>query len=156
MLGFALIVAQRFLHRHYQMIASHKKTITNLMLFSFLFFFFAFHICESLFSYHKAAFTVFLLCLFVAPSFVFFYSFTMRKKRNVQKNTNNNVDWIIGNHAIGTIRKFPTLPLNANGVWIDPAGGVWRQAAAVTKDGIADYAQVSSTAPTLPLPDYER
>lgn len=67
-----------------------------------------------------------------------------------------NLNSIIGNHAIGTVRKFPTLPLNSNGVWIDPAGGVWRQAATVTKDGIADYAQVSSTAPTLPLPDYER
>lgn len=76
---------------------------------------------------------------------------------NNNNNNNENVDWIIGNHAIGTVRKFPTLPLNANGVWIDPAGGVWRQAAAVTKDGIADYAQVSSSAaPTLPLPDYER
>lgn len=63
---------------------------------------------------------------------------------------------ITGNHAIGTVRKFPTLPLNSNGVWIDPAGGVWRQASAVAnKDSIADYAQVS-TAPTLPLPDYER
>lgn len=63
---------------------------------------------------------------------------------------------ITGNHAIGTVRKFPTLPLNSNGVWIDPAGGVWRQATSVTnKDSIADYAQVS-TAPTLPLPDYER
>lgn len=64
----------------------------------------------------------------------------------------------VGNHAIGTVRKFPTLPLNANGVWIDPAGGVWRQATAVTttnKDAIPDYAQVSA-APTLPLPDYER
>lgn len=63
---------------------------------------------------------------------------------------------IIGNHAIGTVRKFPTLPLNSNGVWIDPAGGVWRQASAVTaKDQIPDYAQISA-APTLPLPDYER
>lgn len=35
---------------------------------------------------------------------------------------------ITGNHAIGTVRKFPTLPLNQNGVWIDPAGGIWRQA----------------------------
>lgn len=73
-----------------------------------------------------------------------------------EKNSNNEFDSIIGNHAIGTVRKFPTLPLNANGVWIDPAGGVWRQASTVTKDGIPDYAQVSSTAPTLPLPDYER
>lgn len=62
---------------------------------------------------------------------------------------------ITGNHAIGTVRKFPTLPLNQNGVWIDPAGGVWRQAV-TNKDAIGDYAQVSSTAPTLPLPDYER
>lgn len=63
---------------------------------------------------------------------------------------------IPGNHAIGTVRKFPTLPLNPNGVWIDPTGGVWRQAATVGKDGhIADYAQISQ-APTLQLPDYER
>ncbi|XP_016945560.3 roundabout homolog 2 isoform X3 [Drosophila suzukii] len=51
-----------------------------------------------------------------------------------------------GNHAIGTVRKFPTLPLNGggavgavgsnstaatgqNGLWIDPTGGVWRQGA---------------------------
>lgn len=72
----------------------------------------------------------------------------------------NNFDFflgIAGNHAIGTVRKFPTLPLNSNGVWIDPAGGVWRQASTVTnKDTIHDYAQVSSTAPTLQLPDYER
>ncbi|XP_052853743.1 roundabout homolog 2 isoform X2 [Drosophila gunungcola] len=51
-----------------------------------------------------------------------------------------------GNHAIGTVRKFPTLPLNGggavgavgsnstaangqNGLWIDPSGGVWRQGA---------------------------
>ncbi|XP_055704314.1 roundabout homolog 2-like [Phlebotomus papatasi] len=71
-----------------------------------------------------------------------------------------------GNHAIGTVRKFPTLPLNTGGgtnggagggtatgggVWIDPSGGVWRHA----KDGIPDYAQISATQ-TLPLPDYER
>ncbi|CAD7086145.1 unnamed protein product [Hermetia illucens] len=62
---------------------------------------------------------------------------------------------IHGNHAIGTVRKFPTLPLNAAGVWIDPTGGVWRQASTVTKDSVPDYAQIS-TAPTLPLPDYER
>lgn len=60
-----------------------------------------------------------------------------------------------GNHAIGTVRKFPTLPLNPNGVWIDPGGGVWRQASEITKEAITDYAAVSS-APTLPLPDYER
>ncbi|XP_055687324.1 protein sax-3-like [Lutzomyia longipalpis] len=69
-----------------------------------------------------------------------------------------------GNHAIGTVRKFPTLPLNTGangsvgggtatggGVWIDPSGGVWRHA----KDGIPDYAQISANQ-TLPLPDYER
>lgn len=39
-----------------------------------------------------------------------------------------NLKIITGNHAIGTVRKFPTLPLNSNGVWIDPAGGIWRQA----------------------------
>ncbi|XP_055917180.1 roundabout homolog 2 [Eupeodes corollae] len=62
-----------------------------------------------------------------------------------------------GNHAIGTVRKFPTLPLNANGVWIDPTGGVWRQATSVTttKDSISDYAP-QHLHPTLPLPDYER
>ncbi|XP_055856446.1 protein sax-3 [Episyrphus balteatus] len=62
-----------------------------------------------------------------------------------------------GNHAIGTVRKFPTLPLNANGVWIDPTGGVWRQATSVTttKDPISDYAP-QHLHPTLPLPDYER
>jgi hypothetical protein len=64
---------------------------------------------------------------------------------------------ITGNHAIGTVRKFPTLPLNANGVWIDPAGGVWRQATDVqniTANGIkpGDGTQP----PQLPLPDYER
>jgi len=54
--------------------------------------------------------------------------------------------FISGNHAIGTVRKFPTLPLNGggavgavgsnstaatgqNGLWIDPTGGVWRQGA---------------------------
>lgn len=83
-------------------------------------------------------------------------SFFFSKRKIKRINCYHDFDSIIGNHAIGSVRKFPTLPLNANGVWIDPAGGVWRQAAAVTKDGIADYAQVSSTAPTLPLPDYER
>lgn len=69
---------------------------------------------------------------------------------------------IAGNHAIGTVRKFPTLPLNANGVWIDPTGGVWRQATDiqnVTANGSkaengSDYG--ATAAPTLPLPDYER
>ncbi|XP_054744412.1 roundabout homolog 2 [Anastrepha obliqua] len=61
-----------------------------------------------------------------------------------------------GNHAIGAVRKFPTLPLNANGVWIDPTGGVWRQASTcTTKDQLPDYAQVTGQQ-TLPLPDYER
>ncbi|XP_050320635.1 roundabout homolog 2 [Bactrocera neohumeralis] len=61
-----------------------------------------------------------------------------------------------GNHAIGAVRKFPTLPLNANGVWIDPTGGVWRQASnCTTKDQLPDYAQVTGQQ-TLPLPDYER
>jgi roundabout, axon guidance receptor 2 len=62
-----------------------------------------------------------------------------------------------GNHAIGTVRKFPTLPLNPNGVWIDPGGGVWKQATNtdISKQSVSDYAQVSM-APTLPLPDYER
>lgn len=67
---------------------------------------------------------------------------------------------ITGNHAIGTVRKFPTLPLNANGVWIDPTGGVWRQATDIPNvangkagENVADY---TAAAPTLPLPDYER
>ncbi|CRK93194.1 CLUMA_CG006738, isoform A [Clunio marinus] len=67
---------------------------------------------------------------------------------------------IAGNHAIGTVRKFPTLPLNANGVWIDPTGGVWRQATDIQNvpngkpgENVGDYA---AAAPTLPLPDYER
>ena len=60
----------------------------------------------------------------------------------------------LGNHTIGTIRKFPTLPLNQSGVWIDPTGGVWRQATAVTtKEPMIDYNQ---SPPTLPMPDYER
>lgn len=45
---------------------------------------------------------------------------------------------IAGNHAIGTVRKFPTLPLNSNGVWIDPTGGVWRKASGV-KEQTGDY-----------------
>ncbi|XP_061393452.1 putative uncharacterized protein DDB_G0282129, partial [Musca vetustissima] len=81
-----------------------------------------------------------------------------------------------GNHAIGAVRKFPTLPLNANGVWIDPTGGVWRQAnnsSSTTKEQLPDYAQVTGQAtsqshhnnhqqqqqqnqPNMPLPDYER
>ncbi|KAH8412469.1 hypothetical protein KR009_002394, partial [Drosophila setifemur] len=58
-----------------------------------------------------------------------------------------------GNHAIGTVRKFPTLPLNGggavgaggsnstsatgpNGLWIDPTGGgVWRQGTATGNGG---------------------
>ncbi|XP_075152888.1 roundabout 3 isoform X2 [Haematobia irritans] len=85
-----------------------------------------------------------------------------------------------GNHAIGAVRKFPTLPLNANGVWIDPTGGVWRQAnstsSCTTKEQLPDYAQVTGQATSttssssntqahhnhqhnqanMPLPDYER
>ena len=54
------------------------------------------------------------------------------------------------------MRKFPNLQLNANGVWIDPAGGVWRQAASCTsKEPLPDYAQVAGQQ-MLPLPDYER
>jgi roundabout, axon guidance receptor 2 len=67
------------------------------------------------------------------------------------------VNIITGNHAIGTVRKFPTLPLNANGVWIDPTGGVWRQATDVqniTANGAKT--DVPNAAPQLPLPDYER
>ncbi|XP_034668091.1 uncharacterized protein LOC117901452 isoform X3 [Drosophila subobscura] len=95
-----------------------------------------------------------------------------------------------GNHAIGTVRKFPTLPLNGggpvgaggsnststtngpNGLWIDPSGGVWRQAAGggaaagsaagggATKEQLPGYAQATAQQgqqqqPTL-LPDYER
>lgn len=70
---------------------------------------------------------------------------------------------ITGNHAIGTVRKFPTLPLNANGVWIDPTGGVWRQASdaqniqpgAVAANGKAE-GNGAPPPPQLPLPDYER
>lgn len=43
------------------------------------------------------------------------------------------------------MRKFPTLPLNSNGVWIDPTGGVWQKAtAAAGKEHIADYAQIAA------------
>lgn len=60
-----------------------------------------------------------------------------------------------GNHAIGTVRKFPTLPLNSNGVWIDPTGGVWRQAnatgnAANNKEHIADYTHISGGSSKMP------
>ncbi|XP_058122734.1 protein sax-3-like [Anopheles ziemanni] len=75
--------------------------------------------------------------------------------RRIQIMKHSSLNNMHGNHAIGTVRKFPTLPLNPNGVWIDPGGGVWRQASDVTKEAITDYAQVSA-APTLPLPDYER
>ena len=67
---------------------------------------------------------------------------------------------ITGNHAIGTVRKFPTLPLNANGVWIDPCGGVWRQATDVqsipANGAKSGDGNVPSQPPQLPLPDYER
>ncbi|XP_055545499.1 protein sax-3-like [Wyeomyia smithii] len=75
--------------------------------------------------------------------------------RRIQFMKHSSLNSMHGNHAIGTVRKFPTLPLNPNGVWIDPGGGVWRQASEVTKEAITDYAAVSN-APTLPLPDYER
>lgn len=81
--------------------------------------------------------------------------------------------FILGNHAIGAVRKFPTLPLNASGgggVWIDPAGGVWRQAnttsssSCTTKEQLPDYSQVAGQTTQqhqqqqhhMPLPDYER
>lgn len=67
---------------------------------------------------------------------------------------------ITGNHAIGTVRKFPTLPLNANGVWIDPTGGVWRQATDVQNipaNGMNGEGNIpANVPPQLPLPDYER
>ncbi|XP_055589407.1 protein sax-3 [Uranotaenia lowii] len=75
--------------------------------------------------------------------------------RRIQFMKHSSLNSMHGNHAIGTVRKFPTLPLNPNGVWIDPGGGVWRQASEITKEAITDYAAVSN-APTLPLPDYER
>ncbi|EAT41462.1 AAEL006901-PA [Aedes aegypti] len=75
--------------------------------------------------------------------------------RRIQFMKHSSLNNMHGNHAIGTVRKFPTLPLNPNGVWIDPGGGVWRQASEITKEAITDYAAVSN-APTLPLPDYER
>ncbi|XP_055634932.1 protein sax-3-like [Toxorhynchites rutilus septentrionalis] len=75
--------------------------------------------------------------------------------RRIQFMKHSSLNSMHGNHAIGTVRKFPTLPLNPNGVWIDPGGGVWRQASDITKEAITDYAAVSN-APTLPLPDYER
>lgn len=67
---------------------------------------------------------------------------------------------IAGNHAIGTVRKFPQLPLNSNGVWIDETGGVWRQAtdiqnATTTREKMGD-GNVPLQPPQLPLPDYER
>lgn len=37
------------------------------------------------------------------------------------------------------MRKFPTLPLNSNGVWIDPTGGVWRKASGVKEHTGGDY-----------------
>lgn len=81
--------------------------------------------------------------------------------------------FISGNHAIGTVRKFPTLPLNGggavgaggsnstaaagqsgHGLWIDPTSGVWRQAAGggnpggvgscTTKEQLPGYAQATA------------
>lgn len=68
-----------------------------------------------------------------------------------------NCNMITGNHAIGTVRRFPTLPLNSNGVWIDPTGGVWRHANDIQTSGEngTDYS-TATTAPALPNPDYER
>lgn len=67
---------------------------------------------------------------------------------------------ITGNHAIGTVRKFPTLPLNANGVWIDPTGGVWRQATDIQNATTVREKIGEGNAPIQPpppqLPDYER
>lgn len=75
----------------------------------------------------------------------------------IRSNTYANLLCIVGSHAIGTVRKFPTLPLNSNGVWIDSSGGVWRQAVPVIdKDHAPDYAQVSAAAAEPTLPDYER
>jgi hypothetical protein len=62
------------------------------------------------------------------------------------------------------VRKFPTLPLNSSGVWIDPSGGVWRQAndiqnmsAPGVKAG-GEESDIPSQQPPqhLILPDYER
>lgn len=103
--------------------------------------------------------------------------------------------FISGNHAIGTVRKFPTLPMNGGGggggvggggggnscapnggnsgtgLWIDPSGGVWRQAAnaasCTTKEQLPGYAQATAQRgqsntgggggqQQQPLPDYER
>ncbi|ALC37946.1 robo3 [Drosophila busckii] len=66
-----------------------------------------------------------------------------------------------GNHAIGTVRKFPTLPMNGagagcsggsssnvggpNGLWIDPSGAIWRQATScTTKEPLPGYAQATA------------
>ncbi|EDX03326.1 GD23092 [Drosophila simulans] len=81
--------------------------------------------------------------------------------------------YMVSNHAIGTVRKFPTLPLNGggavgaggsnstaaagqggHGLWIDPTSGVWRQAAGggnpggvgscSTKEQLPGYAQATA------------
>lgn len=109
---------------------------------------------------------------------LFFFSTLIFNNKNQSSKNNENhfffycfACFIKGNHAIGAVRKFPTLPLNANGgggVWIDPAGGVWRQTnstSCTTKEPLPDYAQVTGQQTTqqqqqqqhhMPLPDYER
>ncbi|KAL7041295.1 hypothetical protein ACKWTF_000713 [Chironomus riparius] len=80
--------------------------------------------------------------------------------RKIQYIKHNSLTSVHGNHAIGTVRKFPTLPLNANGVWIDPTGGVWRQATdvqSIPANGMNGEGNIPTNAPPqLPLPDYER
>ncbi|KAH8393705.1 hypothetical protein KR200_010013, partial [Drosophila serrata] len=72
-----------------------------------------------------------------------------------------------GNHAIGTVRKFPTLPLNGggavgavgsnstaatgpNGLWIDPTGGVWRQGSGAGGGGVTGPNGTCTTKEQLP------
>ncbi|KAH8279718.1 hypothetical protein KR054_002913, partial [Drosophila jambulina] len=72
-----------------------------------------------------------------------------------------------GNHAIGTVRKFPTLPLNGggavgavgsnstaatgpNGLWIDPTGGVWRQGSGAGGGGVPGANGTCTTKEQLP------
>ncbi|XP_070140214.1 roundabout homolog 2 isoform X3 [Drosophila kikkawai] len=77
-----------------------------------------------------------------------------------------------GNHAIGTVRKFPTLPLNGggavgavgsnstaatgpNGLWIDPTGGVWRQGSGAGGGGSGGVTGANGTCTTKEqLPGY--
>ncbi|XP_036340423.1 roundabout homolog 2-like, partial [Rhagoletis pomonella] len=97
---------------------------------------------------------IILLGSIIALIVFLFGAFVLFKRYQFIKQT--SLGSLHGNHAIGAVRKFPTLPLNANGVWIDPTGGVWHQASScTTKDQLPDYAQVTGQQ-TLPLPDYER